>query len=123
VLPSPGAACSSFRGCDSQAGIAAPALTRSTIRRRSSSATAPRTVKTILPAGVEVSICSENETKSIPNASNVSNALSKWETDRAKRSNRQTQTPTRTACVHLHGRCGFQLSTGEFYADHKPTLS
>jgi len=45
-----------------------PALTRSTMSERLSSATAPRTVKTILPAGVEVSICSENETKSIPNA-------------------------------------------------------
>jgi hypothetical protein len=45
-----------------------PAFTRSTISERSSSATVPRTVKTILPAGVEVSICSENETKSIPNA-------------------------------------------------------
>jgi len=28
-------------------------------------------VKTILPAGVEVSICSERETKSIPNALNA----------------------------------------------------
>jgi hypothetical protein len=33
-----------------------PALTRSTVSERSSSATAPRTVNTILPAGVEVSI-------------------------------------------------------------------
>jgi len=45
-----------------------PAFTRSTMRLRSSSATAPNTVKTILPAGVEVSICSEKETKSIPRA-------------------------------------------------------
>jgi hypothetical protein len=36
-----------------------PAFTRSTIRLRSNSATAPRTVKTILPAGVLVSSCSE----------------------------------------------------------------
>ena len=33
-----------------------PAFTRSTIRLRSSSATAPKTVKTSLPAGVAVSI-------------------------------------------------------------------
>ncbi len=57
-----------------------PALTRSTISERSSSATAPKTVKTILPAGVDVSICSEKETKSIPNALNVSKARSKCET-------------------------------------------
>jgi hypothetical protein len=42
-----------------------PARTRSTVKLRSSSATAPKTVKTIFPAGVEVSICSENETKFI----------------------------------------------------------
>src|SRR5580700_5576479 len=36
-----------------------PARTLSTISDRSNSATAPRTVKTIFPAGVEVSICSE----------------------------------------------------------------
>ena len=54
-----------------------PALTRSTIKLRSSSATAPRTVKTILPAGVDVSICSEKETNSIPSALNVSRARSK----------------------------------------------
>ena len=40
-----------------------PARTRSAIKLRSNSATAPKTVKTILPVGVEVSICSENETK------------------------------------------------------------
>jgi hypothetical protein len=65
-----------------------PALTRSTISERSSSATAPRTVKTILPAGVELSICSEKETKSIPKALNVSKARNKWETERANLSNR-----------------------------------
>ena len=48
-----------------------PPFTRSTISERSSSATAPKTVKTIFPAGVQVSICLENETKSIPNALNV----------------------------------------------------
>ncbi len=54
-----------------------PARTRSTIRLRSNSATAPKTVNTIFPAGVEVSICSENETKSIPRALKVSKARSK----------------------------------------------
>jgi hypothetical protein len=54
-----------------------PALTRSTINERSSSATAPKTMKTILPAGVDVSTCSEKETKSTPNALNVSKARSK----------------------------------------------
>ena len=39
---------------------------RSTIKLRSSSATAPKTVKTIFPVGVLVSSCSENETKSMP---------------------------------------------------------
>ncbi len=70
-----------------------PARTRSTISERSSSATAPKTVKTILPAGVDVSICSENETKSIPNDLNVSNARSRWDTERANLSNRQTVDP------------------------------
>src|ERR1017187_10061064 len=36
-----------------------PARTRSAIRLRSSSATAPRTAKTIVPVGVLVSTCSE----------------------------------------------------------------
>jgi hypothetical protein len=72
-----------------------PALTRSTISDRSSSATAPRIVKTILPAGVEVSICSEKETKSMPNALNVSKARSKCETERANLSNRQTHTTSK----------------------------
>ncbi len=49
-----------------------PARTRSAIRLRSSSATAPRTVKTIFPVGVLVSICSDRETKSIPRALYVS---------------------------------------------------
>ena len=43
--------------------LRSPAFTRSTIKLRSSSATAPRTVKTILPAGVDVSSDSDNETK------------------------------------------------------------
>jgi magnesium chelatase family protein len=51
-----------------------PALTRSTIKLRSSSATAPKTVKTNFPAGVDVSTCSESETNSIPNERKVSNA-------------------------------------------------
>ncbi len=45
-----------------------PARTRSTIELRSNSATAPKTVNTIFAAGVEVFICFEKETKSIPNA-------------------------------------------------------
>lgn len=40
-----------------------PAFTRFTISDRSSSATAPKTVRTILPAGVEVSTDSDKETK------------------------------------------------------------
>jgi hypothetical protein len=43
-----------------------PARTRSAIKLRSSSATAPRTVKTIRPAGVAVSSDSERLTNSIP---------------------------------------------------------
>ena len=69
-----------------------PELNRLMINERSSSATAPRTVKTILPAGVEVSICSEKETKSIPRARNVSKPLSKCDTDLANLSKRQTHT-------------------------------
>ena len=45
-----------------------PALTRSTIRLRSSSVTAPRTVKTIFPAGVEVPSDSLRDTKWTPRA-------------------------------------------------------
>ncbi len=51
-----------------------PARTRSAIKLRSSSATAPSTVKTIFPVGVLVSICSDSETKSIPRALYVSRA-------------------------------------------------
>src|ERR1700730_18117361 len=54
-----------------------PARTRSAIRLRSNSATAPRTVKTILPVGVLVSTCSESETNSTPNVLKVSSALSR----------------------------------------------
>jgi hypothetical protein len=56
-----------------------PALTRSAIKHRSSSATAPRTVKTSFPAGVEVSTCSDKETNSIPKERNVSRARRRWE--------------------------------------------
>src|SRR5262249_3525749 len=52
-----------------------PAFTRSTIRFLSSSATAPRTVKTIFPEGVVVSICSERLTKAIPRALKVSSEI------------------------------------------------
>jgi len=48
-----------------------PALTRSTIKLRSSSATAPKTVQTIFPVGVLVSSCSENEMKSMPRVRKV----------------------------------------------------
>ena len=51
-----------------------PIRTLSTIKERSNSATAPRTVKTIFPVGVDVSTCSEMETKSIPTPRNVSKA-------------------------------------------------
>ena len=49
-----------------------PALTLSTIRLRSNSATAPKTVNTILPAGVVVSICSLKLTNAMPSELNVS---------------------------------------------------
>ena len=51
-----------------------PARTRSTMRLRSSSATAPNTVKTILPVGVDVSSCSNRLTNSIPSAWKFSSA-------------------------------------------------
>lgn len=66
-----------------------PARTRSAIRLRSSSATAPSTVKTILPVGVLVSTCSESDTNSIPSDRNSSRARSKCETERQNRSNFQ----------------------------------
>ena len=69
-----------------------PALTRSTMIERSSSATAPSTVNTILPMGVDVSTCSERLTNSMPRALNVSRARSRCDTDLAKRSNFQTTT-------------------------------
>ena len=68
-----------------------PAFTRSAISERSSSATAPKTVNTIFPVGVEVSICSERETNSIPRDLKVSSARSRWDTERAKRSNSPPQ--------------------------------
>ena len=45
-----------------------PMTTRYRINERSNSSTAPMTVNTILPIGVEVSIDSESETKSMPKA-------------------------------------------------------
>jgi hypothetical protein len=54
-----------------------PARTRSQMRLRSSTATAPKTVKTILPVGVEVSTCSERLMNSSPRALNVSRALNR----------------------------------------------
>ena len=55
-----------------------PAMTRSLMMLRSSSATAPSTVKTIFPAGVDVSIASVTETKSMPSAENSSSARRRW---------------------------------------------
>ena len=54
-----------------------PARTRSTIKLRSNSATAPRTVNIILPVGVVVSICSLRLTNAMPSALNVSKARSR----------------------------------------------
>jgi hypothetical protein len=83
-----------------------PARTRSTISDRSNSATAPRTVKTIFPVGVEVSTCSDRLTNSIPRDLKVSSARRRWETERANRSNVQTT----TASNRRHEREGW--STG-----------
>jgi hypothetical protein len=69
-------------------GLQADAL----INDRSNSATAPSTVKTILPAAVVVSICSLRLTKETPRGLNVSSARSKWDTERVNRSNFQTTT-------------------------------
>src|SRR5882724_1787837 len=69
-----------------------PARTRSTMMERSSSDTAPKSVKTILPIGVDVSTCSERLTNSTPKARNVSSARNKCDTERAKRSNLHTTT-------------------------------
>ncbi len=46
--------------------LRSPARTRSAVRLRSNSATGPRTVKTILPVGVEVSLCSLRLTNAMP---------------------------------------------------------
>ena len=54
-----------------------PARTRSTIKLRSNSATASRTVNIILPVGVVVSICSLRLTNAMPSALNVSKARSR----------------------------------------------
>src|SRR5579859_2980280 len=69
-----------------------PARTRSAIRLRSNSATAPSTVKIMRPVGVLVSSASLRLTNPIPSALKVSSARSRCETDRAKRSNFQHAT-------------------------------
>jgi len=51
--------------------------------------------RSIFGAGVLVSICSQRLTNSIPNALKVSSARSRWETERAKRSKRQTTTASK----------------------------
>src|SRR5262245_30987019 len=66
-------------------------MTRSRIKFRSSSATAPMTVKIILPMGVDVSMDSFNETKSMPSELNSSSARTRCFVDRAKRSNLATR--------------------------------
>jgi len=79
------------------------------MRLRSSSATAPKTVNTILPIGVLVSTCSESETSSMPRARKVSRARSRWDTERAKRSNFQTTTASkrrRWASVSIRSSSG-----------------
>ena len=72
--------------------LRSPARTHSAINDRSNSATAPRTVNTILPTGVLVSICSLRVTKAMPSALKVSSARSRWDTERANLSNFQTTT-------------------------------
>src|SRR5215472_2350771 len=69
-----------------------PARTRSAMRLRSNSATAPKTVKTMRPAGVAVSRDSDRLTNSIPRTRKVSSARKRWLTLRAKRSNFHTAT-------------------------------
>ena len=75
------AASTTLRGLPSVFPLArafrSPARTRSTIKLRSSSATAPRTVNIILPVGVVVSICSLRLTNAMPSALNVSKARSR----------------------------------------------
>jgi len=86
-----------------------PDFTRSTIKLRSNSATAPRTVNTMRPAGVAVSSDSDRLTNSIPRTRNVSSALSRCETDRAKRSNFQTATTSKRrlcASAIMRSNCG-----------------
>jgi hypothetical protein len=74
-------ASTTFRGRPSRFPFAlalrSPALTRSAIRLRSSSATAPKTVNTIFPVGVDVSSCSDRLTNSMPSAWKVSRARSR----------------------------------------------
>jgi hypothetical protein len=74
-----------------------PAFTRSTIIARSISATDPNIVNTIFPMGVEVSICTDKLTNSMPRALKVSSARSRRETDLAKPSNFQTNGISLTA--------------------------
>ena len=57
-----------------------PARTLSQISERSSSATAPKMVKIILPAGVDVSSCSLSETNSMPRWFSVSSTSRKCRT-------------------------------------------
>jgi hypothetical protein len=88
-----------------------PARTRSTMRLRSSSATAPSTVKIILPVGVEVSTCSESETNSMSRARKFSKAFRRCETERAKRSKRHT---TMASKYRRWASCKSLSSSGRF---------
>jgi hypothetical protein len=60
-----------------------PGRTRSIIRLRSNSATAPMMITMALPSGPPVSICSRNETYSTPIRFSSSSTSRKCFTDRA----------------------------------------
>ena len=66
-----------------------------------SAATAPRTVKTMRPAGVAASMHSDKLTNSIPRTRKVSSARKRWLTLGANRSNFRTATGQTGACAHL----------------------
>lgn len=84
-----------WKGLPFALAFLSPARARSTIKLRSNSATAPKTVNTILPAGVAVSIVSLRETKWMLSEPNVSSTGSRCETERAIRSNFQTATTSK----------------------------
>jgi len=77
-----------------------PAFTRFAINERSSSATAPRTVKIIFPAGVDVSICSLRLTKAMPRELKVSRTRSS--ATPTSPSDRRTKPPRHRTCDGAH---------------------